>query len=108
MLLIGLCTFRSVFCSDWERDDIASDVLHTTLSPSLYEFEHGHLDHDPFAYHLRVRRRNPNDTAEPMLLTARVFLVTADSADDIDAYMEMDKFSVEIPRGVCGWGIACF
>lgn len=52
-----------------------------------------HLTHDPFAIAVRVR----NTTARPVPITVRVFAAPVDIADDRTAWMELDKFLVELP-----------
>ncbi len=51
------------------------------------------LTHEPFSVFLRVE----NPTAAPSQVTVRLFLVPADLARDRRAWIEMDKFLLDVP-----------
>jgi len=53
------------------------------------------LTHEPFAYFLRVE----NTSSEPVSVTLRIFLVPAALDTDRRAWMEMDKFLVDLAPG---------
>ena len=53
------------------------------------------LTHEPFSYFLRIE----NTTQNPLGVTVRIFLVPADLAPDRRAWMEMDKFLVDLAPG---------
>lgn len=54
-----------------------------------------YLTHEPFSYFLRIENTTPN----PLDLTVRIFLVPANLAGDRRAWMEMDKFLVDLEPG---------
>jgi hypothetical protein len=53
------------------------------------------LTHEPFSYFMRIE----NTTPSPLAVTVRIFLVPADLALDRRAWMEMDKFLVDLAPG---------
>jgi hypothetical protein len=54
-----------------------------------------YLTHEPFSYFLRIENTTPN----PLGVTVRIFLVPANLAGDRRAWMEMDKFLVDLEPG---------
>ena len=55
-----------------------------------------HLVHQPFTYFLRLE----NAAGGPRDVTVRAFLAHATLADDRRAWIELDKFAVNLPQGV--------
>ena len=55
-----------------------------------------HLVHQPFTYFLRLE----NAAGGPREVTVRAFLAHATLADDRRAWIELDKFAVNLPQGV--------
>jgi hypothetical protein len=53
------------------------------------------LTHEPFSYFLRIE----NTSGHAVGVTVRIFLVPADLAAERRAWMEMDKFLVDLPAG---------
>lgn len=73
---------------------VATDTLFTTMReeavtlPNRRRGKKPYLDHDEFFYFLRVE----NSSASKQDVTARIFLVATELADDRRMWIEMDKF----------------
>jgi hypothetical protein len=52
-----------------------------------------YLSHEPFSYFLRIE----NTSSTSLDVTVRIFLAPADQASDRRAWMEMDKFLLQLP-----------
>jgi hypothetical protein len=72
------------------------DELTTTMASADFGGSRiQYLTHEPFSYFLRIE-----NTAQSALdVTVRVFLAPADQAADRRAWMEMDKFLLQLPAG---------
>jgi hypothetical protein len=70
------------------------DELTTTMASATFGGRQiSYLTHDPFSYFLRVE----NSSSTSVDITVRIFLAPADQATDRRAWMEMDKFLLELP-----------
>jgi hemocyanin-like protein len=70
------------------------DELTTTMaSVNFGGRQVSYLTHEPFSYFLRIE----NTSSAPLAVTVRIFLAPAAQAADRRAWMEMDKFLLELP-----------
>lgn len=77
--------------------ETADGVLRTELGAGEFLYERGKLRHRPFAWRFTVRTA---PTAAADRVTARIFLCPEERTDDRRAWIEMDKFSLEVVPGV--------
>jgi hypothetical protein len=70
------------------------DELTTTMATATFGGRQiSYLGHEPFSYFLRIE----NTSSTSLDVTVRIFLAPADQASDRRAWMEMDKFLVQLP-----------
>ncbi len=70
------------------------DELTTTMSSVTFGGSRiSYLTHEPFSYFLRIE----NTSSTSLDVTVRVFLAPADQGTDRRAWMEMDKFLLQLP-----------
>jgi tyrosinase len=87
--------------SQGANDGPATGELHTEMLTRTIvqwdgtEAEIEYLDQRPFLYFIRAENRSE----DPLDVTVRIFLAAAEKADDRRWWMEMDKFSHQLPPG---------
>jgi Hemocyanin, ig-like domain/Hemocyanin, copper containing domain len=70
------------------------DVLTTRMASVIFgDRQISYLTHEPFSYFLRIE----NASSTSLDVTVRIFLAPADQAADRRAWMEMDKFLLQLP-----------
>nr|CAB3263880.1 uncharacterized protein LOC100180038 [Phallusia mammillata] len=75
----------------WAREDFTSASINTFLKEPILAYEWDNkLDHEPFTFHVRLRR-NRASTGQ-LKLTLRVFMCQKRHMNDRKRWIEMDKF----------------
>jgi len=75
--------------------NLALATPNSELIPDAWLQNVVHLTHEPFVFFIRVENRRP----EPQDVTARIFLVHAELAEDRRQWIELDKFHATLKPG---------
>ncbi|XP_077978439.1 hemocyanin F chain-like [Glandiceps talaboti] len=74
----------------WRNNYTHAGTIQTILDVAQYQFEWGKLSHEPFYFHIRVKRQRW--TGSELRLTVRIFICPARHENDRRRWIEMDKF----------------